>query len=77
LCFVVARDQGLHMPVYGLGRPSNTSNLVKPDKEWRDILLAPEAVDWLITLLNMLRGQADLPLAISARQLLVRGRFYC
>lgn len=50
--------------------------LVKPDPAWRDTLLSPEAVDWLIALLNALRGRPESPLAASSRQLLVNALAY-
>lgn len=48
-----------------------TGMLVKPQPTWRNILLSPEAVDWLIALLNALQGRPDTGLAAAARQLLV------
>ncbi|EIE26728.1 hypothetical protein COCSUDRAFT_46205 [Coccomyxa subellipsoidea C-169] len=59
------------IPVYGDGRTTNNSMLVKPDPAWRDTLLSAEAVDWLIALLNARRGQPESPLAAASRQLLV------
>ena len=59
------------MPVFGGGRPSSSSTAVKPGPQWRAVLLSPENLEWLSGLLAQLRGQAEHPLAMSARQLLV------
>ena len=59
------------IPVFGDGRPSINGMLVKPQPTWRDILLSPEAVDWLIALLKALQGRPDSALAAASRQLLV------
>ena len=59
------------MPVFGGGRPSSSSTAVKPGPQWRAVLLSPENLEWLSGLLAELRGQAEHPLAMSARQLLV------
>ena len=62
------------MPVFGGGRPSSSSTAVKPGPQWRAVLLSPENLEWLSGLLAQLRGQAEHPLAASARQLLVELR---
>ena len=59
--------------VYGAGRPTGDSLQVKPGPGWRDLLLAPEAVEWLVQLLGSLRGQFTL-LAADARNLVVRSQ---
>ncbi|BDA40620.1 probable Exportin-4 [Coccomyxa sp. Obi] len=74
LCAILSWDfrQGSSsIPVYGDGRPCMTGMLVKPQPTWRDILLSPEAVDWLIALLKALQGRPDSALAAASRQLLV------
>ena len=60
------------MPVFGGGRPSSSSTAVKPGLQWRAVLLSPESLEWLSGLLAQLRGRAEHPLAMSARQLLVQ-----
>ena len=66
------RQSAVPMPVFGGGRPSSSSTIVKPGPAWTSILLSPENLEWLSGLLAQLRGHPELPLAISARQLLVR-----
>lgn len=51
---------------------------VRPGPAWRELLLAPEAADWLLGLLPALRGAAATqPLARAARQLLARWPRHC
>ena len=51
---------------------------MRPGPAWRELLLAPEAADWLLGLLPALRGAAAAqPLARAARQLLARRRRHC
>lgn len=73
----LCRRAGSPIPVYGDGRPSNNSLLVKPDCSWRDILLSEEAVSWLIPLLEGLRRQPESHLAAASRQLLVSRNSCC
>ena len=56
---------------FGYSRPGNNSLLVKPPAEWRDILLAPGAFDWLAALLGSCRASPESTLAMAARHLLV------
>ena len=67
------RQAVVPMPVFGSGRPISSSTVVKPGPAWRAALLTPDNLEWLSGLLAQLRGRPDLPLAASARQLLVFG----
>ena len=57
--------------MFGSGRPSSSSTIVKPGPAWTSVLLSPENLEWLSGLLAQLRGHPELPFAVSARQLLV------
>ena len=67
-----SRPSAGHMPAsFGYSRPGNNSMLVKPPADWRDLLLAPGAFDWLAALLDGCRASPESALAFAARHLLV------
>lgn len=69
-CGDCCRDPGRSLTMSTAARPSGDMVQVKPGKAWREVLLAPDAFDWLTHLVATLRNLEQQQVSQAGTQLL-------